>query len=209
MNGSGIVVWTRAIPAIRGTTVTQCRKNGIYLAPQAGGTLEDCTVSATDYAALYIGTGATPLFRRCRIVDVEHDLSLADGAAPEFEECDVSGVRSAVMPVEARARLRPSSDGGPDRAHADDHEDADPEARLAGLLGQLDELVGLQQGKTGRRYPRQADANGAAARLDAGLLPRRCPGTWSSPATPAPARPPWPGCTGRSFGRWACSTPGI
>jgi hypothetical protein len=170
VNGSGIVVWTRAIPAIRGTTVTQCRKNGIYLAPQAGGTLEDCTVSATDYAALYVGTGATPLFRRCRIVDVEHDLSLADGAAPEFEECDVSGVRSAVMPVEARARLRQSPDGGPDRRSADDKEDADPEARLAALLGQLDELVGLQRAKqdVGTLVKLMQMVK---RRLEAGLLP--------------------------------------
>ena len=170
VNGSGIVVWTRAIPAIRGTTVTQCRKNGIYLAPQAGGTLEDCIVSATDYAALYVGTGATPLFRRCRILDVEHDLSLADGAAPDFEECDVSEVRSAVMPIEARARLSSSLDGGADRANADDNQDADPEARLAALLGQLDELVGLQRAKqdVGTLVKLMQMVK---RRLDAGLLP--------------------------------------
>jgi hypothetical protein len=172
VNGSGLVVWTGAIPTIRGTTVTRCRKNGIYLAPQAGGTLEDCTVSATDFAALYVGTGATPLFRRCRILDVEHDLSLADGAAPEFEECDVSGVRSAVMPVEARARSRASLDGGADRARADDknNADADPEARLAALLGQLDQLVGLQRAKqdVGTLVKLMQMVK---RRLEAGLLP--------------------------------------
>jgi hypothetical protein len=170
VNGSAIVVWTRAIPAIRGTTVTQCRKNGIYLAPQAGGTVEDCTISATDYAALYIGTGATPHFRRCRIVDVEHDLSQADGAAPEFEECDVSEVHSAVMPIEARARLRPSSDGGPDHAVTNDQEDTDPQARLAALLGQLDQLVGLQRAKqdVGTLVKLMQMVK---RRLEAGLLP--------------------------------------
>jgi hypothetical protein len=171
INGSGIVVWTQANPAIRGTNLRQCRKNGIYLAPQAGGTLEDCTVSATDYAALYIGTGATPRFRRCRIHDVEQDLSLADGAAPEFEECDVSGVSSATMPVEARARLRPPAEGGPDRGTADNNNDeADPEARLAALLSQLNQLVGLQRAKqdVGTLVKLMQMVK---RRLEAGLLP--------------------------------------
>ncbi|GAA5193279.1 right-handed parallel beta-helix repeat-containing protein [Rugosimonospora acidiphila] len=145
--GSGVVVWTRATPTIRATTVTQCRKNGVYLAPQAGGTLEDCAISATDYAALYVGTGATPMFRRCRIFEVEHDLSLADGAAPEFEECDVSAVHSPTMPLDARARLRPGGGAGGDGASVDGSEETDPQARLEALLAQLDQLVGLRRAK--------------------------------------------------------------
>jgi SpoVK/Ycf46/Vps4 family AAA+-type ATPase len=74
------------------------------------------------------------------------------------------------MPVEARARLRPSADGGSERANADDKEDADPEERLAALLGQLDELVGLQRAKqdVGTLVKLMQMVK---RRLEAGLLP--------------------------------------
>jgi len=50
-------VWTRAAPVIRSTTVAKCGKNAVYFAPLSAGTVEDCTLSDTEYAAVYVGAG--------------------------------------------------------------------------------------------------------------------------------------------------------
>jgi hypothetical protein len=120
------------------------------------GLLEDCEVSATDSPAIYIGDGAAPTFRRCRIHDVDQDLDLTEGATPVFDQCEVTGVRICAIPASKRAapgRLGGASNpaGGGWARHATDTDHAvdaaDPEAYLATLLGQLDELVGLQRAK--------------------------------------------------------------
>jgi nitrous oxidase accessory protein NosD len=145
VGGSGLVVWTRADPTIRSTTVSDCRKNGVYLAPQAAGTVEDCTITASEYAAVHVGATATTVLRRVRIQDVDQDVSLAEGSAATFEECAVAGVHTSLLPSQALVRnKRPDSSGSPATG---DEEEADPTARLAELLGHLDELIGLARAK--------------------------------------------------------------
>jgi Holliday junction resolvasome RuvABC ATP-dependent DNA helicase subunit len=156
--GSGLVVWAAAAPLIRSAAVSNCRKNGIYLAPNAAARLDDCDVSATDSPAIYVGEGAAPVFRRCRIHDTDQDLELADGAQPTFDQCEVARVRFSTMPGGQRAtpgRLSGAGTrfgagaGAQARGGQGDGpaSDADPEAHLAALLAQLDELVGLRRVK--------------------------------------------------------------
>ncbi len=147
--GSGLVVWTAAAPRIRSTVVSSCRRNGIYIAPQVTATFDECEVATTDYPAIYVGAGAAPLFRRCRVRDVDQDLEVAADAAPVFERCEVSGVRLSTMPVEQAAgpgrragRTGKAMDSNLEAAEADN-----PEAHLASLLDNLDQLVGLSRVK--------------------------------------------------------------
>ncbi len=143
--GSGIVIWTGARPLIRSTTVSGSRKNGVYVAPQAAGTLEDCDISASEYPALHVGADAEPVLRRCRIHDADRDLDLAEGARPEFDRCEVSGVRASVMPVDMKSR-KARADPGTSGQEAAPGEDG-PQARLDALLAELDQLVGLRRAK--------------------------------------------------------------
>ncbi|MDT5028533.1 MAG: hypothetical protein QOE61_4959 [Micromonosporaceae bacterium] len=154
--GSGLVVWTAAAPLIRSTVVHHCRKNGVYLGSEVTARLEDCDVSATDSSAVYVGDGAAPTFRRCRVHDVDQDLELAAEAKPVFDQCEVAEVRVSTMPADQRARPGRAARGGatgraigskgePDAASATD--DTDPEAHIATLVAQLDELIGLRRAK--------------------------------------------------------------
>jgi hypothetical protein len=149
--GSGLVVWTAAAPIIRSTTVSHCRKNGIYLAQRVTARLEDCDVSGTDSPAIYAGDDAAPAFLRCHIHDVGQDLELADSAKPVFDQCDVTEVQVSKIPAGQRTSSRRAVGqtwGGPVPDGQDtDPADVDPQAHLATLLGQLDELVGLQRAK--------------------------------------------------------------
>jgi nitrous oxidase accessory protein NosD len=147
VGGSGLVVWSRADPVIRKTTVAACRKNALYVAPHGRGTIEDCALGSSEYAAVYVGANAAPVLRRCRIHDVSQDAVMDDNATAIFEQCEVSGVGTATIPGEGLARAgqtaRPAGSGA--SAEADDT--VDPQERLAELLGQLDELVGLARAK--------------------------------------------------------------
>jgi hypothetical protein len=153
--GSGLVGWTAAAPVIRSTVVHHCRKNGIYLASGSSARLDDCDVSATDSSAVYVGDDATPTFRRCRIHDVDRDLELDPAAKPVFDRCDVSDVTTSTMPVDQSRKGRPARAAGTGRANrslsepeaAPATDDADPEAHLASLLAQLDQLIGLRRAK--------------------------------------------------------------
>jgi len=150
--GSGLVVAAAAAPLIRSAVISHCRKNGINLGPLVTARLEDCDVSSTEGAAIVVGDGAAPTFRRCRIHDVDTDLERAEDASPVFDQCEVAAVRMGTIADTQPARPgRLSSAGtgsgnsGP--AAADPDGIADPEAHLAALLTQLDELVGLQRAK--------------------------------------------------------------
>jgi ATPase family associated with various cellular activities (AAA)/Right handed beta helix region/AAA lid domain len=151
--GSGLVAWTAAAPLIRSTVVSNCRKNGIYLAPDTAGVLEDCEISATDSPAIYLGDRAAPTFRRCRIHDVDQDLDTADTATPVFDRCEINGVSIRAIPATrqpALGRAANTARAGQAAHPADTGQAADtddPQAHLAALLAQLDELVGLQRAK--------------------------------------------------------------
>jgi len=127
--GSGIVVWDRAAPTIRSTTIGSSGGNGLYFAKGAAGLADEVRISGSSRAAVHVGGEATPTLRRCRIHDVEQDVDLAESAAPSFEDCETSDVRSSLIPQ------------GPDKPAADDRGD------LPQLLAQLDSLVGLHRAK--------------------------------------------------------------
>jgi Holliday junction resolvasome RuvABC ATP-dependent DNA helicase subunit len=140
--GSGLIVWTGARPRVRNVTVARTGKNGLYVAGGSGGVFEDCDVSATGFPAIYVGEEATPTVRRCVVRDTGEDLTLADGAAPVFEDCWTSGVTTGSMPRAERAPRR-----GNARADAPDEPDEGEKESLADLLAELDRLVGLDRVK--------------------------------------------------------------
>jgi len=168
--GSGIVIWNAARPLIRSVTVTRCKKNGVYFAPAAAGTLEDVTLSFTEFPALVMGADATPMVRRCWIHDVDEDVRLADGATPTFEDCRVTNVVTAMMPSHGSARATTATGAAGRKDARGVAAENDPETHLPELLRQVDELIGLARAKQ--------DVNTmiklmqlVKRRHDAGLLP--------------------------------------
>ncbi|MFD8568226.1 right-handed parallel beta-helix repeat-containing protein [Streptomyces sp. NPDC057694] len=160
--GSGIVVRDGAEPELRGVRVSGAGKNGVLFGAGSGGTLTDCDLSGSGFPAVHVGAGAAPTLRRCRVLDCARDVGLADGAAPVFEECVAVDVTTPVLPTNlsgaakaggappvrtgtgvpagpvagapvATGEAEPSLEGEPE---------PEPET-LADLLGELDELVGL------------------------------------------------------------------
>jgi Holliday junction resolvasome RuvABC ATP-dependent DNA helicase subunit/nitrous oxidase accessory protein NosD len=169
--GSGIVVWNAARPLIRAVTVTRCKKNGAYLAPTASGTLEDVTLSYTEFPALAIGADVTTSIKRCWIHDVDQDLQLADGAQPTFEECSVTNVITSTMPTHGTAGVATHT-GNAGRGPTDGPNvtENDLEARLPSLLRQVDQLIGLERAKQDVRTMIKL-MQMVKQRHDAGLLP--------------------------------------
>lgn len=139
--GTAVVVWADSRPQLREVTVARSAKNGCYIGDRAQPLLEDCDFSATEFPALYIGAEATPLLRRCLVHDTEEDLTLAEGAAPEFEACRVSEVGHSAMPEQ-----RPTSVPVKGVEEEDGDEGAQAET-LEDLLAELGHLVGLERVK--------------------------------------------------------------
>ena len=138
--GTGIVARAGAAPAVRHTKVERTGKNGLFVDADGLGVFEDCELGQTGYPAVHIGSGATPVLRRCLIHDTEEDLGLADGAAPVFEHCQALNVKDATLPVGVAQPALAASPGGYPAAVADPA--AAPET-LETLLAELDSLVGL------------------------------------------------------------------
>jgi nitrous oxidase accessory protein NosD len=149
--GSGVVVWSGANPHVRATTITRTGKNGVYLKDDAHAVLEDCEVSATGFPAVYVGANADPVLRRCQVRDTAEDLMLAEGAAPVFEGCRVTGVTASTIPMggkPGRAPLVAVAHPAADPAGNTQGPAAQPPAEtLDDLLDELHRLVGLDRVK--------------------------------------------------------------
>jgi Holliday junction resolvasome RuvABC ATP-dependent DNA helicase subunit len=143
--GSGLIVWSGARPRVRNVAIARTGKNGLYAAKRSAGVFEDCDISETGFPAIYVGEEATTILRRCVVRDTREDLTLADGAAPLFEDCWVSEVASSSMP---KAERPPKwSSGGSATDGPDSAEEADSTETLEDLLAELDRLVGLERVK--------------------------------------------------------------
>ncbi|MEV6994323.1 right-handed parallel beta-helix repeat-containing protein [Streptomyces sp. NPDC093228] len=146
--GSGLVIWNEARPNLRAVTVAGTAKNGVYVGEGAEGMLEDCAISDTGYPAVYVGAKAAPVLRRCLVHDTDEDLSQAEDAAPRFEQCRSSNVKTANMPLTGDEESLPALPGAPSvvagktggRESAGGGESAD----LVDLLAELERLVGLE-----------------------------------------------------------------
>ncbi|MFB9835876.1 right-handed parallel beta-helix repeat-containing protein, partial [Actinoallomurus acaciae] len=139
--GSGLIVWAGARPRVRDVTVARTGKNGLYAGQGSAGVFEDCDIAETGFPAIYVGEEATPALRRCVVRDTGEDLTLADGAAPVFEDCWTSGVTTGSMP---QAESAPKRAAGDSEAEASDE---DARESLEDLLAELDRLVGLDRVK--------------------------------------------------------------
>ncbi|NUR58516.1 MAG: AAA family ATPase [Catenulispora sp.] len=165
--GSGLVVWAEAAPTVIGLTVSGAAKNGIYVKDGGHGAFDRCTVSASEFPALHVGAQADPVFRLCRVRDVEEDLALGEDARPVFEGCVVENVKISTMPGpgEPSASLAGRSGSGSGalataagagRAAGVVGGDADGAAAdgaasgaetIEDLLGELESLIGLARVK--------------------------------------------------------------
>jgi nitrous oxidase accessory protein NosD len=149
--GSGLVVWTDADPQVERAVITRSAKNGIFIGEGAAGRFEDCEISATGFPALHIGDGATPRLISLRIRDTEADLSLAEGAKPEFEKITVSNVGTSTIPsavsTDGPAEIAVVAGGVSEAAPEPADPSAEPEKTLDELRAELSELIGLEQVK--------------------------------------------------------------
>jgi Holliday junction resolvasome RuvABC ATP-dependent DNA helicase subunit len=148
--GSALVAWTGARPYVRHVTVSRTGKNGLYFADDGGGVFEDCDLSHTEFPAIYVGAEASPTLRRCVVRDAKEDLTLAEGAAPVFEECRSDGVGDAVLPRASGAEKPAQAAVGRTAGTAEDrHGNTGEEEKesLTDLLAELDRLVGLDRVK--------------------------------------------------------------
>ncbi|MFJ6217301.1 right-handed parallel beta-helix repeat-containing protein [Streptomyces sp. NPDC092296] len=146
--GSGLVVWAGVRPEVSGLRIERPGKNGVFLAPDAGGTFTSCDVVRSGFPALHIGAGAAPHFRRCRLLDCAEGVGGEEGAAPVFEECALGGPETPPPPAAARPWPPTAMPDGTAAGPAVGAAPAEvPEERLADLLGELGELVGLERVK--------------------------------------------------------------
>jgi hypothetical protein len=155
--GTGVVVQARATPRVRGLSVVRAAKNGLYLADDAAGIYEGCDIAESGFPAVYVGTGATPELRGCRFRNVDEDLRLADGAKPAFAFCRADGVKvsnlpaqeslESPMPLGLAVAVPGGASGigiaGTGAAQSVAISEEDRALTLAGLLSELDALIGL------------------------------------------------------------------
>ncbi|WP_326659245.1 right-handed parallel beta-helix repeat-containing protein [Streptomyces canus] len=152
----GLVMGHKAQAEVRGVRIEGTGKNGILVGEESGGTFDHCDVSATAFPALHMARGATPRFRGCRVFDCGHDAQLAEGAAPEFEDCAAIRVGTALLPTLSdlpTAPAAPRTPAGTPTAPAEPEpgtpglaQQGEPEPEpetLEDLLAELNELVGL------------------------------------------------------------------
>ncbi|WP_235488071.1 AAA family ATPase, partial [Frankia sp. AvcI1] len=144
---------------MRSTRLRRPAKNGLFVGDGAAGTFEDCEIAGSGLPAVHVGDGARPRLVGCRILDCEADLSLAEGAEPEFARCEVRDVRQVRLPgatgagggsPDAAVGTGPAAVGAPtdpDRRGRRGAARERPTASLADLLGELAGLVGLERVK--------------------------------------------------------------
>ena len=148
IGGSGLVLWEGAAPVIRGLTVRECRKNGVYVGDGAHGSLTDCDISRTDYPAVHVGGDADPALLRCHVHDAGADVDQTDQGRATFEECWSTDVANATLPSDPVAARSVPAGPGPRRPAVGVRSGAGSRAPdLADLLGQLDDLVGMARVK--------------------------------------------------------------
>ena len=116
----------RARPHVEGLRVDGVAKNGIYVAPGAGGQYARCDVTGTKFAGLHVGADADPAFQDCRIPDT----STEPGSRATFSQCTIGDALLAPA-------LSTNTLDAPDV----------PDESLDDLLGELAELVGLDRVK--------------------------------------------------------------
>ncbi|MDT0270063.1 right-handed parallel beta-helix repeat-containing protein [Streptomyces sp. DSM 44915] len=141
--GNGVELAVGADPRLRGVRVARTGKHGVMVGDNSRGTFDHCDVIASGFPAIHVGRDGAPRFRGCRVFDSAHDLGVAEGANPVFENCVAINVGSPRLPGAPRG-------GAADRKVAPqrDEEDDGPEAEsLTDLLAELDELVGLENVK--------------------------------------------------------------
>ena len=158
--GTGIVVQARATPRVRGLSVVRAAKNGLYLADDAAGSYEGCDIAESGFPAVYVGSGATPELRGCRFRNVDEDVRLADGAKPAIAFCQADGVKVSNLPEQEAFEspmplgLAVAVPGGVPGiettgtgAGAVAITEEDRALTLAGLLSELEALIGLERVK--------------------------------------------------------------
>ncbi|WP_194923605.1 right-handed parallel beta-helix repeat-containing protein [Catenulispora pinisilvae] len=155
--GSGVVVWEGASPTVTGLKVSGSGKNGIYVKDGGHGLFDRCTVSASEFPALHVGSEADPVFRACRIRDVNEDLALGEDARPVFEDCVTENVKISTLPVSGVVVTASSSSSSSASSSSVDGADSSPEGGAEGdttgpetvdeLLAELDALIGLARVK--------------------------------------------------------------
>jgi F-box protein 11 len=108
-----------ANPIIRRTRIHDGQSNGVWVYAGGKGTLEDCEISGTRWAAVRIEGAGDPVLRRCKLHDGENaGVVVTDGGLGTFEECEIwnnfAGFesRSGSKPVFRRTSIHDSKWNG-------------------------------------------------------------------------------------------------
>ncbi|WP_127502256.1 right-handed parallel beta-helix repeat-containing protein [Actinoplanes solisilvae] len=147
--GIGLVVSAGATPSVRSTTVLRTKKNGLVVLDGGHGEFTDCAVGEADYPAIYVGAGADPAFRRLHVHDTARGATLDPAAAASWIDCTSAAVAADYLPAgtsAARRRATPSPGGAAAALGTNVRGDSEAES-LEDLLGELNELVGLDSVK--------------------------------------------------------------
>ena len=77
-------------PTIRHCKIHNGKKNGILIAENGKGTIEDCDIFANEYSGVIIESGGDPIIRRCKIYDgKEIGVFVRNDGKGTIEDCDI------------------------------------------------------------------------------------------------------------------------
>lgn len=141
----GIIVRLGSDPVIRGTTISRCRRRGIYVYQFGKPVIEQCEIAHTGDAGVVVVHQSAPEIRDCRIHDTSGvGISIGRGCAGEVRDCDLTNTKAPGIELAEGAETRVVDGGGaaaagPRAARVD----SDNDEVVRALLAQLDDMVGL------------------------------------------------------------------
>lgn len=203
---TGVIVTKGADPRIERVTVTSPAEAGFYVSAEGRGTFHSCRVTGSGGFGFHVIDGCRTTLTRCRTERCArrgYEFS-EDGAVVEDCTSDESGVKAgAAEPPAVQSATQTmgllSAVPGPRPVEPPTAEPVTEPARTSGaVLGELDTLVGLESVKREVRALTDMIEVGRKRQQAASRRPRSA-ATSSSPAPPAPERPRWRVCTGRSW----------
>ncbi|MCM3922349.1 right-handed parallel beta-helix repeat-containing protein, partial [Frankia sp. AiPs1] len=109
----GVIVRLGADPRIRTTTISRCRRRGVYVYQFGRPVLEECEISATGDAGIVVVHQSAPVIRRCHVHDTGGvGISLGRGCGGEVSACRLENTGSPAVEVAEGADTRVET-GGP------------------------------------------------------------------------------------------------
>lgn len=101
---SAIVLRDHAMPLVVECTIEQVGGNGVCSLDEAAGTVERCTITGSDGAALAADRGSTTRFVGVEAYGISGGAYVAGESSPRFDDCGLAGGLGPGLTAEGRAR---------------------------------------------------------------------------------------------------------